>query len=320
MRLAAWLPILALLMLAQTQDAAAQSCSFSNTGIDFGNVSLGGGFQTANGTFAANCTGTPGQTIRICANFNAGSGGAASSGDPRYLSQGATQMSYNIYRTNGVGQIWGSHTWSASARPPAITISLNGSGNGNVSHTMFGRLSNQQGTLPTGTFSSVFSGANTRIDYGYAPGFNCGPTLSSRVQSVPFTVRTTNNSACTITATDLNFGNQANLNASILARNSIQVNCTAGTLYEVGLGNGTSGATAPSGRRMTNIATAGTIAYGIFRDNARSQQWGSSSGVNTMSGVGTGTSQVFTGYGLVPVQPTPGAYTYTDTIIVQVTY
>ena len=318
MRLAAWMLVLAI--LPQTQYARAQSCNFSNTGIDFGNVSLAGGFQTANGTFAANCSGTPGQTIRICPNFNAGSGGVAASGDPRYLTQGATRMGYNIYRSNGAGQIWGSYTWSASARPPAMSIALGGGGTGNTSQTMFGRISNQQGTLPTGTFSSVFSGAQTQIDYGYAPGFSCGSTLSSRVQNVPFTVRTTHNSACTITATDLNFGNQANLNAAILASNSIQVNCTAGTQYEIGLGNGTSGATAPASRRMTSIATADTIAYGIFRNNARSQQWGSSSGVNTMSAVGTGVNQVFTGYGLVPTQPTPGAYTYTDTIIVQVTY
>ena len=318
MRLATWLPVMA--MLAQTPYAQAQTCNFSNIGIDFGNVSLGGGFLDATGTFAANCTGTPGQTIRICANFNVGSGGAAASGDPRYLTQGATRMVYNIYRSNGIGQVWGSHTWSGSARPPAMSIALNGSGTGSVSQTMFGRLSNQQGTLPTGTFSSVFSGAQTQIDYGYAPGFSCGSTLSSRVQNVPFTVRTTNNSACTITTTDLNFGSQANLTAPILASNSIQVNCTAGTQYVVGLNNGNSGAATPSARRMRTAATTSTIAYNIFRDNARTQQWGSTMGVDTMSAVGTGANQVFTGYGRVPAQPTPGAYTYTDTITVLVTY
>ncbi len=318
MRLAVLMPVLA--ALALTPPARAQSCNFGNTGIDFGNVSLGGGFQSANGTFSADCSGTPGQTIRVCANFNAGSGGVAAGGNPRYLTQGATLMNFNIYRSNGVGQVWGSYTWSASSRPPAISVSLNSSGTGSASQTMFGRLANQQGTLPTGTFSSVFSGAHTQIDYGYAPGFTCGSTLSSRVQNVPFLVRTTNNSSCTITATDLNFGSQANLDAQILASNSIQVNCTSGAQYEIGLNNGISGGASPLARRMTSISTPASISYGIYRDAARSQVWGSTSGVNTVSGVGTGTNQVITSYGLVPVQPTPGAYTYTDTIIVQVTY
>ena len=59
-------------LVLQMALASAQSCVFTNTGVDFGNVNLaGGGTQTATGTFAASCTGTPGQSIRICANFNA---------------------------------------------------------------------------------------------------------------------------------------------------------------------------------------------------------------------------------------------------------
>lgn len=301
--------------------AAAQTCTFSNTGIDFGNVVLSsGGFQSSSGTFTANCSGTPGQTVRICPNFNAGSGGMDPSGDPRFLTQGATRLRYNIFRSNGVGQVWGSHTWAAPPRPPAMTVALNGSGNGSVSQTMFGRLYNQQGALPTGTFSSVFSGTNTQIDYGYAPGFTCGPTLSSRVQQVPFTVRTTNNSSCTVLATELNFGNTLDLSATIQASNSIQVTCSPGASYEVSLGNGSSGGTSPVQRRMANSASANVITYGIYRDAARTLPWGSTSGSNTVSSVGTGAAQTFTGYGKVPAQTTPLAMTYTDTVIVQVTY
>ena len=301
--------------------AAAQTCTFGNTGIDFGNVVLSaGGFQSSSGTFTANCSGTPGQTVRICPNFNAGSGGMDPSGDPRYLTQGVTRMRYNIFRSNGVGQVWGSYTWAASPRPPAMTVTLNGSGNGSASQAMFGRLYNQQGTLPTGTFSSVFSGTNTQIDYGYAPGFTCGPTLSSRVQQVPFTVRTTNSTSCTVLATDLNFGTHLDLSAPVLATNAIQVTCSPGALYEVSLNNGASGATSPVLRRMTNVASPNSITYGIYRDPTRTLPWGSTSGSNTVSLVGTGLAQSLTGYGRVPAQTTPRALTYTDTVIVQVTY
>jgi len=312
---------LALSALLAVRPAMAQTCNFSNTGIDFGNVVLAsGGFQSSTGTFTANCSGTPGQTIRICPNFNQGSGGAHPSGDPRYLLQGSTRLEYNIFRNNGVGQTWGSYTWSASPRPPTLTLTLNGSGTGSVSQTLYGRLYNKQGALPTWTFLSTFSGAHTQIDYGYAPGFTCGPTLSSRAQNVPFVVRTTNNSACTVIATDLNFGTQADLGSPALATNAIQVTCSPGTSYEIGLNNGSSGGTSPVDRRMANTATASQIAYGIYRDAGRLQPWGMTSGSNTVSGTGTGSAQTFTGYGKVPAQATPPALTYTDTVIVQVTY
>jgi spore coat protein U-like protein len=309
------------LFFLQVRGASAQTCSFSNTGVDFGNVNLtGGGVQTATGTFGASCSGTPGQTVRVCANFNAGSGGVAASGDPRYLLQGATQLRYNLFRTNGVGQVWGSYTWSPAPRPPAISVTLGANGTGSVSTTIYGRLDNSQSTLPTGTFISLFSGTHTQIDYGYSASFNCSATLSSRVQNVPFIVRATNNSICTVVTTALDFGSQTDLTAARDAVNSIGVTCTAGTVYEVGLNGGLSGAADPTQRRMTNAATPLYVAYGVYRDAGRTQPWGNTSGSNTMSATGTGLAQSFAGYGRVPAQTTPNALTYTDTVVVTVTY
>ncbi len=309
------------LFFLQMESAAAQSCSFSNTGVDFGNVNLtSGGFQSATGTFTASCSGTRGQTVRVCANFNAGSGGVAASGDPRYLLQGATRLSYNLFKSNGVGQVWGSYTWSPAPRPPAISVTLAANGTGSVSTTIYGRLYNSQTTIPTGTFTSLFSGTHTQIDYGYAASFNCSATLSSRVQNVPFIVRATNNSACTVVTTALDFGSQTDLTAAYDAANSIGVTCTAGTVYEVGLNGGLSGAADPTQRRMTNAATPLYVTYGVYRDAARTQPWGNTPGSNTMSATGTGSAQTLTGYGRVPAQTTPNALTYTDTVVVTVTY
>lgn len=308
-------------LVLQIETGNAQSCVFSNTGVDFGNVNLaGGGTQTATGTFAASCTGTPGQSIHICANFNGGSGGVAASGDPRYMLQGATRLEYNLYRSNGVGQVWGSYLWSASPRPPAISLTLGGNGSGSVSQTIFGRIKNGQGALPTGTYLSIFSGTHTQIDYGYASSFNCGTALSPRVQSVPFTVRVTNNSSCTVATTELNFGNQTALDSNKTAVNSISVTCTGGTLYDIGLSNGSSGGTGPATRLMSNLATAQTITYGVYRDPGYAQPWGNIAGVNTIAATGTGAPQTFSGYGLIPIQTTPPPLTYTDTVVVTVTY
>ncbi|MBC8036001.1 MAG: spore coat protein U domain-containing protein, partial [Rhizobiales bacterium] len=137
--------ILACLCFLALQVAAgnAQSCVFTNTGVNFGNVNLAaGGTPSATGTFTANCTGIPGRSIRVCANFNAGSGGAHASSNPRYMLQGATRMNYNLYRNNNVNRVWGSYTWAPSPNPPRITVNLNGSGSGSTSRTIYGRINN----------------------------------------------------------------------------------------------------------------------------------------------------------------------------------
>jgi spore coat protein U-like protein len=71
---------------------------------------------------------------------------------------------------------------------------------------------------------------------------------------------------------------------------------------------------------MTNVATPQAVTYGIYRDASHSSPWGDTLGSNTHTGTGTGAVQNFTGYGLIPAQPTPPALTYQDTVVVTVTY
>jgi spore coat protein U-like protein len=62
------------------------------------------------------------------------------------------------------------------------------------------------------------------------------------------------------------------------------------------------------------------INYALYRDSARTANWGNTVGTDTVSGTGTGANQSLTVYGRVPAQTTPVAGTYTDTIVVTVTY
>lgn len=313
--------MVAVVLLCGSNAAMAQVCTFGITDINFGNLSLsGGGFSSATGTFSASCTGLANRTIRICPNLGEGSGGIHSSGNPRYLTQGSARVNYNLYQNTGVGQIWGSHVWPYPPTPPTITLALSAVGAGTASRSINARLGNNQPAVTTGTFQSIYSGGHTLIDYGYAPTYSCGTTISTRAQRVPFTVRLTNNSSCTVNTTALNFGTQFNLSANRDATNTITVNCTAGTAYTVGLSNGTGGGTGPTARRMTNTATPSYVTYGIFRDAARTQPWGDISGTNTAAATGNGTNQAFTGYGRVPVQVEPPTLTYTDTVIATITY
>jgi spore coat protein U-like protein len=96
------------------------------------------------------------------------------------------------------------------------------------------------------------------------------------------------------------------------------VQCTNATPYTVGLNGGNSGAVDPTNRKMSKGSE--TIIYGLYQNSARTQPWGSTSGANTVGGTGTGSSQGLTVYGRVASQTTPSPGSYTDSVVVTVTY
>ncbi len=312
--------IAALFMLAGGP-AWSQSCTFANTGLDWGDIDLALGTAfNLNGTFTANCTGTPGTQVRICPNFNAGSGGVNGTGSERYMLNGANQLRYNIYRNAGRTNVWGSRTWGLPPNPPAMTVNLNGAGTGTSSETMFARVLAGQTTLPAGLYTSVFSGAHTEIAYAYSTVGNCNAIGLANVTNVPFTAQAMYRGTCTVSATNLDFGSRGILDTAATASNTISVTCTTGASYTIGLSGGNAAATDPTLREMANPGNTEFITYGIYRDLARTLPWGSTIGSDTVAATGNGSAQAHTAYGHVPAQATPSPQTYTDTIIVTVTY
>lgn len=311
----------AAIMVFAVTPAAAQTCTFTNTGLDWGNINLASG-STFNltGTFRATCTGIPGRTVRVCPNFNAGSGGVNGSGSERYMLNGTDQLRYNIYRNAKRTNVWGSRTWGKAPTPPTVNVNLGGGGTGTASATMYGRIFSGQTGLPAGTYTSVFSGTHTQIAYAYSTVGNCNAIGLTNVTNVPFTVQASYDGACTVTATNMDFGARGVLDNAVDATNTISVTCTSGADYTIGLSGGDAGATDPTQRQMSDPADTEFVAYGIYRDSARSQPWGSTIGSDTVAGTGTGSAQSYTAYGRVPAQATPSAQTYSDTVVVTVTY
>ncbi|MGH6906975.1 MAG: Csu type fimbrial protein [Aestuariivirga sp.] len=299
--------------------AWGQSCTFTNTGLNWGsiNLALGTPFDL-NGTFSATCTGTPGQTVRICPNFNAGTGGVNGTGSERYMLNGANQLRYNIYQNAARTTVWGSRTWGLPPTPPTINLALGGTGTATTSRTMFGRVLSAQTALPAGTYTSVFSGAHTQIAYAYSFFGSCSAIGLANVTNVPFTAQADYPATCSVSATNLDFGSHGILDTAVDATNTVSVTCSNTTPYTVSMNGGNAGATDPTQRKMANGAA--TVTYGIYRDAARALPWGSTIGTDTVAGTGTGAVQTYTGYGRVPAQTTPSAQTYTDTIVVTVTY
>lgn len=144
-----------------------------------------------------------------------------------------------------------------------------------------------------------------------------GGVASAQTATTTFQVSANVLKACTVAATDLLFGTyDPTATTPLDATNTILVNCTNGTTYEIGLNLGAN----PDGttRRMTN----GTdfLAYELYQDSARTTVWGNTPGTDTVSSTGTGTDQNFTVYGRIPEQQNISAGAYTDTVNVTVTY
>lgn len=310
----------ALAIVCAGTSAHAQSCNFSITSVDFGNIDVTtNGVFTATATYTATCTALVSAT-RTCPSIGDGTGGS-SSGSPRHLVNGGNQLAFNLYSDGGYTTIWGSHFWGNPYTPPPVDISTIIIGNGNASLTVHARIPAGQQTLPAGLYTSSFTGAHTRITYdAYILGLfppDCA-TLNNPSGTAPFTVQANIIPACTVSANLLDFSSVGTLSGNIDSTNALSITCTAQTPYSISLNGGLAGATDPTQRKMSKGAE--TITYGLYRDAARAQPWGSTVGVNTVSATGTGLAQPHTVYGRVPAQATPSPGLYSDTIVVTVSY
>lgn len=131
---------------------------------------------------------------------------------------------------------------------------------------------------------------------------------------------------CSVSATDLAFGNYDPTSGTANDQTStVSVDCTLLTDYnatlDVGLG---SGAAYSTGRFMTGETnTSGVLKYNLYRDSAHTEVWGDESdGSYSVLDVGEGLSgpKDHTVYGRIPTGLYAQPQDYSDTIQVTVTY
>lgn len=125
--------------------------------------------------------------------------------------------------------------------------------------------------------------------------------------------------SCQVVANDLSFGAYNPIATTDLdATTTLDVTCTSGTGYivsmDAGIGSGATIAT----RKMTS--SGNTLNYSLYRNAARTQVWGQTSGTDTVAGTGTGTAQSLTVYGRAPAAQAAPPGSYSDTVTVTVTY
>ena len=190
-----------------------------------------------------------------------------------------------------------------------------------MTRQIYARLLGGQQTLPTGTYSATL---NTQLKYGAVSALTgCNSSLLTKTATGPsFQVQTTVNKNCLLSVTqDVNFGSHGVLSGDIDAAGNLSVTCTSTTPLTISLGpgNGTgANANVANARKMTG--PGGTVTYGLFQNSAHTVPWGDNIGVTTMASTGTGLTTNVPVYGYVPAQPTPPPGTYSDTVVVTVTY
>lgn len=297
----------------------AQSCSFTASNVSFGAVdTLSGGPVNSTGTINVSCSGEllTMRRILICPGIGAGSGGASSAA-ARQMLNGAYSLNYQLYSDSGRSVIWGSNNWAYPAKPPPYALTLNLLGLASGSTTLYGTVFGAQGAAAPGPYLSSFSTTDTYFIYRYTSDTNCDAP-SGTLATVSFAVNASVAANCLVNIENIDFGTRGVLSANVDATGSVTATCTPGTTYTISLGGGTANA-APTARKMAKGAE--TITYGLYKDVNHTQPWGDAATPgSTVAGTGNGAAQVLTVYGRVPPQTTPTPGTYTDTVVVTLTY
>lgn len=146
--------------------------------------------------------------------------------------------------------------------------------------------------------------------------------VHAATDSASFNVKLIITATCDIHAvppTDVDFLTHDSTATNLTATGQLTAKCTPGTTYNIGLDDGQH-STGTLARRMQSTTTSTNyVAYDLYKDAARSQQWGASIGTNTLGGTGTGSAVAVQIYGGVPSANSP-AGTYNDIVNATITY
>ena len=275
-----------LLLFFVARASAANSCSAYASGIAFG--SYYGSVVDITGTVTVTCT--SGQAYDIALNAGLASGATVTT---RKMQNSPALLGYQLFSNSGRTTNWGNSSstgWVA------------GTGNGSAQvYTIYAQI-------PAGETAALESYTDTIT----ASISGTGITTAT----VQFSVTATIVKDCTVSATNLAFGNYTGaVNSST---STVSVTCTSGTTYTVGLSAGLATGATVTTRQMQNGSTL--LNYGLFTDSGHTTNWGNTSATNWVSGTGSGSAQAITVYGQIPAAQYVKPGSYTDTITVSVTY
>jgi spore coat protein U-like protein len=287
--------ILAAVLLALTPAAAhaASICSMSATSVAFG--AFFGVTTRSSGMITISCFGFGNANYTLTL-----STGSSGSYLQRHMVNGAQHLLYNLYNDPADTKVLGDGSGSTAVISGVISKA------GQMLVTVYGRIPTQ--TVPAaGAYSDTIVATLRCLD------------SSCNTSSTSFLVTAFGQADCTISATDLNFGRYTQ--AQLDGQSQISLTCSTGVVWNVGLNPGLSPGATVTTRRMRVFGLGlSSLSYSLYRDAARTLNWGDTVGSDTVSGTSFGSGQTITVYGRIPAsQPVPVGV-YRDTIVTTITF
>jgi spore coat protein U-like protein len=145
-------------------------------------------------------------------------------------------------------------------------------------------------------------------------------SASAATANGTLTVSATVADACSVADATLAFGavNPASGVTTALSAN-INVTCTLGTTFTVGLGNGSN---ANSGvRRLRRGVTSDYLTYELYKDMAGTTRFGDTNSGDRAAGTGLGVgATAISVYGKIPSGQTAAAGAYSDSVVITLYY
>lgn len=289
---------------------------------------------TVSSTFNYTCTGNKLSNksyFMLCFSIDSGSGGA--SYNPRLLqlkSDTTKTLQFGIYR-DPQKTIWGPKNNPVGGNPVALGPFYASNQTSNVytgALTLYSTVLPGQNMALKGDYSSDFTAGHTTITWDDAisatpnpvtPSMCSGTRVTNGDSTFGFTVIATVANQCYATTSDLNFGSVSSVAAGpITGTSTINVQCTNGTPYQVGLDNG-SNSTGGTNRSMKDPATARLVRYDLYQDAGRTARWGNNNlaGGDTLNNqTGSGIYKPITVYGQAYPDSLVTVGNYADTVSV----
>lgn len=145
------------------------------------------------------------------------------------------------------------------------------------------------------------------------------PAINAATAATSMTVTATVTSSCSIAASPLAFGSYNGRQVDATA--AIAAACSDGSPYVIGVDSG-GGSSSPAQRELigTGNEVRAPLRYAIYVDNLRHNPWGSTAGVDTVSGIGNGTVQSIPVYGRIAANQSPGRGIYQDAVRVTISF
>lgn len=316
---------------------AATTCEASLSAISFGTITPGLDAEVT-ATLSYECTteiplfAASQAQVRMCIGIGPGSAPGSTVSSRRMASgtPGGTPLAFQLYRDSQRTLPWGDSASGAITWQPVeldyriqSVIGIGGSGQGSGTVSIHGVVP-AQSLLTPGSYHAAF--ADARVTYRYSESWLIPEPRSCQSGGTGggsswfgFNATAHVPSQCTVQAGNLDFGNVPGLITQPHDQTSvIELDCTPGTVYQVGLDQGQHAAAGM--RRMRHAAAPANVAYILYRDPGRTRPWGATLDVDTVSGTGTGIPQQLTVHGRIPAGQVAPAGSYRDVVTVTVSY